>query len=64
VSTVAQETPDQQSQVRISISMDAKTRRLIRIAAAYADMEVGEWAQQVLRLEAEKVTGADRGGKG
>jgi hypothetical protein len=44
--------------------MDAKTRRLIRIAAAYADMEVGEWAQQVLRLEAEKVTGADRGGKG
>jgi uncharacterized protein (DUF1778 family) len=57
------EETEEQAQVRISISMDAKTRRLIRIAAAYADMEVGEWAQQILRQEAEKVTGADRGGK-
>jgi hypothetical protein len=54
---------DDQSQVRISISMDTKTRRLIRIAAAYNDMEVGEWATSVLRKEAERVSGADRGGR-
>jgi uncharacterized protein (DUF1778 family) len=49
------------SQVRISISMEPRVRKMIRIAAAYADMEIGEWATNVLREAAEKAIGADRG---
>lgn len=41
--------------------MNAYTRRQIRIAAAYADMEIGEWASKVLLEAAEQATGADRG---
>jgi hypothetical protein len=55
---------DSDGMVRISLSMDKKTRRLIRIAAAYADLEVGEWAANALREAAERETGADRGVSG
>ena len=47
--------------VRLSITIDKSLRRLVRIAAAYRDMEISEWCAEVLRREAEKVTGADRG---
>jgi hypothetical protein len=51
-------------QVRISISMDPQTRKLIRIAAAYADMEIGEWATKILREAAERDIDAHRGQAG
>ena len=40
--------------IRISISVDPSLRRLIRIAAAHADMSVGEWITDVIRREAER----------
>lgn len=50
----------EEAQVRISISMDPRTRKLIRIAAAYEDMDVGEWATEALRKAAEDAIAADR----
>jgi uncharacterized protein (DUF1778 family) len=47
--------------VRLSITIDPEIRKIVRIAAAYADLEVGEWAGKVLREAAEKAIGADRG---
>ena len=40
--------------VRVSITIDADIRRNIRIAAAHADMEVGEWCSYVLGKYADK----------
>jgi hypothetical protein len=48
-------------EVRIWIKVDAATRRLIRIAAAYADLEVAEWAADRLKEAAQQETGADQG---
>lgn len=45
-------------QVRLSLTVTAYTRRQVRIAAAYADQEISEWAEQVLRKTAEDATGA------
>lgn len=56
--------PEQESKgevVRLSISIDPAIRKMVRIAAAYADMEIGEWASKILREAAEKAIGADRG---
>lgn len=39
---------------RISISIDPSLRRKMRIAAAFSDKEVGEWAQLVLARAADK----------
>lgn len=39
---------------RISISLDEKTRKNIRIAAAFADQEVGQWCIAVLGAAAER----------
>jgi len=39
---------------RLSISLDASLRRNIRIAAAYNDLDVGEWCAKVLSIMAEK----------
>lgn len=47
--------------VRISIAITPALRKNIRIAAAYADMEVGEWAAQVLKFASDRAIGADRG---
>jgi len=47
--------------VRLSLTVDPRLRKKIRIAAAYADMEISEWASEVLREAAEKAIGADRG---
>jgi hypothetical protein len=47
--------------VRVSITISPALRKNIRIAAAYADMEVGEWAAQVLKLASDRAIGADRG---
>jgi hypothetical protein len=44
--------------VRVSITIDSDTRRNIRIAAAHADMEVGEWCSHVLGKYADKAVGA------
>jgi len=40
--------------IRISVTIDPSLRRNMRIAAAHADMEVGEWATTVLRQAAIK----------
>jgi hypothetical protein len=61
--TMEQRPADDDSQVRISISMDAKTRKMIRIAAAYEDMEVGEWATKTLRKAAEERIGGAKAGR-
>jgi len=42
--------------VRISISVDQSTRRAMRVAAAHADMTVGEWSVKVLEAAANKAT--------
>jgi hypothetical protein len=47
--------------VRLSITVDRQLRKMIRIAAAYADLEISEWASEVLRDAAERAIGADRG---
>ena len=47
--------------VRMSITMDAATRKEIRIAAAYDDMELSEWCAQVLKKAAQRRTGGDHG---
>lgn len=39
---------------RLSISLDPALRRNIRIAAAYHDLTVGEWASRVLQRAADK----------
>lgn len=43
---------------RISFSCDAATRRNIRIAAAYADLDTGAWIAKVLNHYAEKAVKA------
>lgn len=39
---------------RMSVTIDQSQRRNIRIAAAFADMSVGEWAAAVLTKMADK----------
>lgn len=39
---------------RMSVTLPAKLRRLIRIAAARADLEIGEWCKVVLEEAAER----------
>jgi len=43
-----------QELVRVSITIDKGTRKRIRIAAAYADMDVGDWVTHSLREAAER----------
>ena len=45
---------------RVSITIDPSLRRNMRIAAAYADMTIGEWAVEVLRRASEKAAPATR----
>lgn len=45
-------------QVRLSISMSAEERRFIRLAAAHADSDVGDWAKHSLVTAAAAVVGA------
>lgn len=45
---------DQKADSRISFSVDADTRKKIRIAAAYADLDVGAWIAKVLTHYADK----------
>lgn len=45
---------DADEKIRISITIDPSLRRNMRIAAAHADMEVGEWASEVLKQAAVK----------
>lgn len=45
---------NEMGQVRISFTVDKETRRKVRIAAAHADMEVGEFVVDVLERAAEK----------
>jgi hypothetical protein len=47
--------------VRISLSISPALRKNIRIAAAYADMDVADWAAQVLKLASDRAIDADRG---
>ena len=42
-----------QEMVRVSITIDRVTRKRIRIAAAYEDMELGDWVTRTLREAAE-----------
>jgi len=53
---VVDEAPEQ---YRISITIDKAIRRNLRIAAAHADMEVGDWSRKVLALAAQKATGVE-----
>lgn len=39
---------------RLSITIDAELRRKMRIAAARADMEVGDWAKTILVTAAKR----------
>jgi hypothetical protein len=50
-------------QVRLSLTVSAYTRKQVRIAAAYADKEISEWAEEILLAAAEPKTGASRGVK-
>ena len=45
---------DAKGDSRISFSVDADTRKKIRIAAAYADLDVGAWITKVLTHFADK----------
>ena len=45
---------DEDKGTRISITIDPSLRRNMRIAAAFADLSVGEWAVEVLRKASEK----------
>lgn len=56
-----QEEGDRKDLIRISISVTSQLRKSIRIAAAYADLDVGEWAAKTLKEAADKAIGADRG---
>jgi hypothetical protein len=49
-----QQEPEEEEKIRISITVDQPLRRKMRIASAYADMEVGEWAAEVLKAAAIK----------
>lgn len=49
-----EDTTEENGKYRLSISLDTSLRRNIRIAAAYNDMEVGEWCARVLGIMAEK----------
>jgi hypothetical protein len=51
-----------QELVRVSITIDKATRRRIRIAAAYADVEVSDWVTHTLRDAAERTIRAERPG--
>lgn len=46
--------PDENGQQRISFTVDQKIRKNIRIAAALADMDTGEWIVMILEKAAEK----------
>ena len=56
--TVVEETPAKKSRApglpRMSITLSAKLRKAIRIAAAKADMEIGDWCKTVLVTAANK----------
>jgi len=45
---------DEDKGTRISITIDPSLRRNMRIAAAFADMSIGEWATEVLKKASEK----------
>jgi hypothetical protein len=47
-------TEETDEKIRISITIDPSLRRNMRIAAAHADMEIGEWASAVLKQAAIK----------
>lgn len=51
-----EEADETNDKFRLSISLDPSLRRNIRIAAAYNDMTVGEWASAVLTKMADKAT--------
>lgn len=51
---VANGDSDKATITRISFTVDAQTRKNIRIAAAHADLEVGEWIAKVLAHYADK----------
>jgi hypothetical protein len=48
-----------QEMVRVSITIDKAVRRKIRIAAASADMELGDWVTTTLRDAAETAIRAE-----
>ena len=56
-----EEFTDDGDSVRLSLTVSKYLRRQIRIAAAYRDLDISEWCADVLKREAEKITGADRG---
>lgn len=45
---------DEDKGTRISITIDPSLRRNMRIAAAFADMSIGDWAVEVLKRASEK----------
>jgi hypothetical protein len=55
-STATEKKDPRAEQIRISITIDGPMRRNMRIAAAHADMEVGDWAREILERAAEKAT--------
>jgi hypothetical protein len=50
-------TKDVEGPIRISISVEPKMRKNMRIAAAHSDQSVGEWATKILARAAAKATG-------
>lgn len=50
----AKDNGNEPAQSRISFTVTPDLRRKIRIAAAHADMENGEWIQLILERAAEK----------
>lgn len=48
----------EEEKIRVSITIDPVLRRKMRIAAAHADLEVGEWASEVLKAAAVKAVRA------
>jgi hypothetical protein len=53
------EKPVREAVPRISITITPTIRKHMRIAAAHADLEVGDWARRVLLMAAAKATGVD-----
>ena len=53
---MAKDNEEEKAPYRLSISIEPDLRRNMRIAAAHADMTIGEWATKVLGLAAEKAT--------
>ena len=53
------EVVEEAAPIRISVSIDPSLRKNMRIAAAHADLTVGEWATKVLTLAAQKATGIE-----